>query len=482
MLTSLILIVNKNSYNLLSAIKQLQEMSKHIEVEIIFATTQDVSEKNILLIKESKLKYKLISFNDTNKSILYNFKFWDFIKLISSGSHIIVVHSDVLLLNFDISLLHSYAPCIFSPSQTSNDIDGILVNSIDLLSIDRDMPLKNIQFKRVNVPMFNKMPPYPSLLFLEITKKYNLDCEYCRRKEMTIEEKQQEMPYEKIVETLDKFNGVSELNIIGNGEPFLHSDWDKIVKLIDDRNLNLMFTTNGTMLTKENVSALPQGTNMFISLDINHCKTIEMWNKIESNIKMVREVRPNMHVVIQPVVTKEFKKYINRYVELCLKYNMKLSPILPITYTKELYDSLYPSIMEKNEISSMLSKYPFVIKSIEAFPKLRFCQYPFTTAFVTVDGDVFPCCYLYSARNSKQTNNFREYFDDKDVCIYQTPYMLGNIFKDSLDSILTNDKLLKTRKIVITTSEDDFKTREHNKTYVTNDYCKVCMNRWGMAC
>ncbi len=83
-------------------------------------------------------------------------------------------------------------------------------------------------------------------IYLEITDACNLNCPFC-----TYEKGQSFMPFEKIedcIRQIRPFCSYVYLHILG--EPLLHPDFDRILDVLDENEMNLQLVTNGTLLNK----------------------------------------------------------------------------------------------------------------------------------------------------------------------------------------------------------------------------------------
>lgn len=84
-------------------------------------------------------------------------------------------------------------------------------------------------------------------IYLEITNICNLNCPFCSHNErdnktLTLEE------IENIIQKIKPFTHSVYLHV--KGEPLVHPDFDNIIKLISNYNLNIKITTNGINLLK----------------------------------------------------------------------------------------------------------------------------------------------------------------------------------------------------------------------------------------
>ncbi len=289
------------------------------------------------------------------------------------------------------------------------------------------------------------------------------------------------MSLAQIVDVLDKFPRLKEVILIGAGEPLLHPEWDQIVKLLSDRGLSLQFSTNGTLLTEEKVRKLPPETNVYVSFDTLDSEKYRLLRG--GDIKQVYDNLPtiaaNVNLVLQPVVTRGFIDEVELYMRLVNGLNAMVSPILPLCYSKTVFDEIYPSPSELRTVTAIIRSKAARWNEMFAEPTLRHCPDPFRNLFVTINGDLYPCCYIYSARPYIEggAKTFSEYYPDETLDVPAEQYYLGNIFTGEFNS----DRLENIKSKINGTGYGDFSMRGKLDLSVENEYCRVCLNRWGCA-
>ncbi len=319
-------------------------------------------------------------------------------------------------------------------------------------------------------------------LFLEGTWRCNQNCVYCVRQQLSAEEQVKDMSFEKIVEVLDNFPRLKEFVFIGAGEPLLHPDWDKIVEMVRKRNLHLQFSTNGVLLTPEKAKRLPPDTHVYVSLD---SVDPEKYHSLRGGeLKVVMDNLPHIaactNLVLQPVITRGFINEVDIYMDLVRGLNATVSPILPLCYSKEQFMELYPPKGELRTTIARIKGRATMWNRAYAEPTLQSCRDPFHNLFVAVNGDIYPCCYIYSARPylNREDKWFNEYYPDCQVRVPAEQYYLGNVFKGEFNL----DRLQNIRAKVNGTGRADFNLRGKLDLSEPNEYCRICLNRWGCAC
>jgi len=111
---------------------------------------------------------------------------------------------------------------------------------------------------------------YPKKVQIEITNRCNLKCNGCLRENMT--RKKGDITYDTLLDALllcDDF-GIEKVVLHNWGEPLLHPNILKIIKIINILGFKVGFTTNGTLLTHDKLIELKEAG--LDKLDISYNK------------------------------------------------------------------------------------------------------------------------------------------------------------------------------------------------------------------
>ena len=97
---------------------------------------------------------------------------------------------------------------------------------------------------------------YPKKVQIEVTNNCNLKCEGCFREIMT--RKKGYITYDTLLDALYicHYFGIEEIHLHHLGEPLLHPNILKIIKIIKIIGFKVGFTTNGTLLTHDKLIEL----------------------------------------------------------------------------------------------------------------------------------------------------------------------------------------------------------------------------------
>lgn len=132
----------------------------------------------------------------------------------------------------------------------------------------------------------------PVCLYLETTNRCNLLCTTCPRTYEQLEP-EADMPWELFTSLIDQYPNIARVVLHGIGEPMLVKDLAQRVKYLKDRNVYVLFNTNGTLLTEANGRALIEAglDELRVSLDAAESTVFQMvrgkdfFDKIVANVK-----------------------------------------------------------------------------------------------------------------------------------------------------------------------------------------------------
>lgn len=248
-------------------------------------------------------------------------------------------------------------------------------------------------------------------IYIEITNVCNLNCDFCaphnrENRFMKIEE------FEEILNKISSYTSHIYLHV--KGEPLLHSQFPKFVKLAHSKGFQINLTTNATLL-KNHLDLTKYLRQINISFHATNNEEILKTSKnIKDCIVNYRIWNINENNGALALIKKEFN--------ITEEINFEKSPnytLAPNIYLSTASKFKWPSLKD----STSSNGYCHALKDQIA---------------ILVDGTVVPCCL----DNNGDIN-------------------LGNIFEESLEYILQKEKTLK----II----ENFKNR-----IATEELCKKC--------
>ncbi len=265
-------------------------------------------------------------------------------------------------------------------------------------------------------------------IYIEILNTCNLSCSFCtktkrKKRIMTVEE------FEEILKKIDSYTDYIYLHV--KGEPLLHPKLKEILSLAEKYHKKVTITTNGTLL-KEKLEFLKNSCIRQINLSL-HSEN-QKKNYLEDIFDCVETLPKTTQIVYRFWTLKDNK--------LDEKSTDIVNKIIS-------YYGLSTEIVDKilTEENIKIRENIYVNKANEfLWPKLDNCYYEETgychalkdQLAILVDGTIIPCC-----------------LDGEGII------NLGNIYKENLESILEDDRVLQMMK--------GFRSR-----IVTEELCKHC--------
>lgn len=314
---------------------------------------------------------------------------------------------------------------------------------------------------------FNVETNYPTQVDFELNPSCNLKCPMCTWSAVETfgQGKESWMPFDKYKKIIDEIHEkVMSVNLNYVNEPLIRKDIVDFVKYASDKGImEVMFNTNGTLLTKELSEKLILSgiTKLSFSLDAFTKKTYDKirigsnFDKVMKNIDDFLKVRKKLKKKV-PLFKVTFLKVLENKNELkpFLKYWEKKADLISIQnpnnpfaqkkFNGELINEKLKKKREKWLDIESEKKNLIKTKKISneyEFDNLKRCSQPNQRLVIDSDGAVHPCC------------NFR----GKDITV-------GNAFKESIYSIWNNKKYKYLRKI------------HKSGKYYKHKVCKECLD------
>ncbi len=247
-------------------------------------------------------------------------------------------------------------------------------------------------------------------IYVEITNFCNLHCSFCsidnrKKREMSVDEF-------KIV--IDKIHNYTEsIYLHVKGEPLIHSQLDNILEILDNYQLNVCITTNGTMLKeKKDILLKHKIKQINISLHSENNKT----NYFEDVFNTCDELSKKTTIIYRIWVLNDLKKISTSIVDKIITH-YKLSTNI----VNKIYDDKNINIDDNIYLDKDI-EFIWPNDSKEDNDNYGTCYGTRSHIAILSNGVVVPCC-----------------LDSEGII------NLGNIFNDSLDKILKNDNFIKIR-------------------------------------
>ena len=191
--------------------------------------------------------------------------------------------------------------------------------------------------------------PKLTYLFLELTNACNLNCIHCGSDCSTL--KKTFLNYQLISDLLNEvaenYNPREIMICITGGEPLLHSDLEKIIKLAKEKGFLVGMTTNATLVSEEKAKSLSKSglDTIAVSLDgigKTHDKFRNVNNSFEKAIEGIRNFQkegfyPQVVTVIHKNNLHELEK-MYEFLQAEKIESWRITTIEPIGRAKERTD------------------------------------------------------------------------------------------------------------------------------------------------
>lgn len=330
-------------------------------------------------------------------------------------------------------------------------------------------------------------------LSLEITRYCNLVCPMCPARTHPVKPKH--MPLEQVKEIIEKFTHLKAFNIIGWGEPLMYPQWIELMDYLNEHEIALTFTTNGTLFNEENIVPIHPRAYVAISIDsvdpdaYRKIRGVDVSKTVE-NIKLLRQLKPHVKLFFNTLVMNDTIDSLDQLLPLAKQVNANIKTSYPLTYNDRDFKRFYPKLKElrtKMKLFHRLAYNKYRLKIMQGLtePKMRACIQPFDGIVVGINGETYSCCYAYSGKKEGGLlEQYREYYDNTYVNVPTGQYYLGNIFTDTVDEIFNGERMNNIRTTIMNTPEiKNFKeARQQTNLLIPHKYCEICADRWGIIC
>jgi len=298
--------------------------------------------------------------------------------------------------------------------------------------------------------LFSIYPPLPRRIQLEITNNCNFNCNMCQRTYFNLPEK--DMSLQTFHKALSWFSDVADIREIifgGWGETLMNPDIINMISEVKERNYNLSITTNGFLLKCEMFdNILKSGLdNLIISIEELEESTTGHPHGLrvsENIINLLKGRGKNKKPRIILRTTLHYGKAEKLY-ELAQFAREKKVDVFQITRLDVRFD---PNLKRPDSVEEkrMILEIDKILRGSQTelsctyisrgggvkgllFSSFRNylhrcgkdCPKIFDYLYITVDGEITPCCSL-------------------------PRFIIGNIKNDSVDEVWNGEKLLLFRK------------------------------------
>jgi MoaA/NifB/PqqE/SkfB family radical SAM enzyme len=273
----------------------------------------------------------------------------------------------------------------------------------------------------------------PRVVFIEVTNRCNLLCETCPRTYLT-REPLKTLSFDEFVFIADQFPEMRRATLHGIGEPLLNQELPQMIRYLKERSVQVLFNSNGTLLTPRWQEELVHSDlDAFrCSIDGARAETYarirgaDVLHKIEKGLAGLVETKArlkadNPRISIWCVATKENLSELPDLVRLAARLGVPEVYLQRMTFFAQEPEQQYGMARRSQAIFGQDYKdQEKIIAECEALsaelgidfraagardPRSSLaaaqssdtkpwqaCVRPWTTAYVTANGNCLPCC------------------------------------------------------------------------------------------
>ena len=312
----------------------------------------------------------------------------------------------------------------------------------------------------------------PHCVFIEVTNHCNLLCETCPRTFTTYEEPQT-LSWENFLKIVEQFPDMERAVLHGIGEPLLNKELPRMIAHLKARDVHVLFNTNATLLTPDwSRQLIDSGLDeMRCSIDGANPKTYAtirgapLLHKIVRNLtefiriqKEVGAVTPRASIWMTGM--KENISELPALLRLASQMGVAEVYVQRMVYTADakaappgmldqghsLFDDFNAEIERViAESETLAAQLGITFKASGATtPRQSFeasrtpdphpwkaCMRPWTTAYITANGNALPCCISPFATDDYES------------------LKLGNLFEQSFVEIWNDERYQKWRTALL---------------------------------
>lgn len=381
-------------------------------------------------------------------SMLYNVRTQEKIKLNQMATKIFLFHFvDRYNINFITDEL----------SQQYPEIDRTIIKDDVVEVLDLINNSEMIVGSEENRGFVNLIEPFEQLDYvsIQITKRCNLNCIHCLEKGNVVT---QELSYEEACKIINELSEYKVLEIVWTGgEPLMRNDLIDLVEYATKKNIKSVIFTNGCLVDEKFISSI-KDKNVFLRFSLDGA-TKEINDKIRGNgsyetiINAINKCKKNgIEIGIATTINKMNFMEKEQIVELAESLNVdeiELSEVEERGYAITNKGKLLLSQQQKyefREFSLLLTiqnekyrkgiRFQKYSKILSEGDKKHCCKGGITTAFINIEGNLYPCYLFSNYKEAKVSNVLKESI----ISSWQT-----SDFLDRLRNISINDLIECTK-------------------------------------
>jgi MoaA/NifB/PqqE/SkfB family radical SAM enzyme len=304
-------------------------------------------------------------------------------------------------------------------------------------------------------------PPLPRSLYLETTSRCNSLCETCI---LTFggREPQRDLTWDEFRRVVDQFPALERVLLHGIGEPLLNRDLPRMVAHLKTRGARVLFNSNAITLSDRLARALVDAglDELRVSLDASTAATyhrirgVDAFDRVVRNLEGLGRLKATLEVS-HPAVSLWFTALRDNIEEVPGLVPLARQVSAPEIHLQRLvYNGLGLATEEQSLYGRLREREATLIAATEAAaraagvefsasgaaaPEVSLtpsragqpwsaCRRPWTLAYVTVSGNVLPCCIAPW------------------ITGHYDGIVLGNLYRETLETVWWGERYVGFRR------------------------------------
>lgn len=342
----------------------------------------------------------------------------------------------------------------------------------------------------------------PRVINLEVTRLCNLKCPNCYRQSETSLAKIPGPPHltlDKLKEVLQRIPSVKLINFLSEGEPLMNPYFDELVGYCASRGVSSIFTTNGTLVTEERVRFWERNkvVRIYLSLDSIDKDTYQQlrpgaeFARAYDTTRMLGQ--STIPLTVNLLLYEDAVCGLVKFGWFCGEMGVEeINPLVAVYIDRDdMEEGLLerPQADERNRNKINTAGWSMGMSGVRwsappvLEPTFRRCNFPFTWPAITLEGDVYPCCYIVGKGRN-------EYYLGSPMEVPSLNYVMGNIFEADFKDIWHGGAYKKLRSYLKATEKprgtviapDQLKKARSKPLKGRFGHCSVCLWRWHVGC
>ena len=250
------------------------------------------------------------------------------------------------------------------------------------------------------------VPFTPFFAQMEVTNRCNLNCVMCPRAKLMKGHTTTNLSPTNFQFFLKQFPLVHRVDLQGLGEPLLNPDLEEMIQWCTNHNIETSFVTNGLLLDSGRIKSLLNAglSRITVSLDsmdpdiYANIRSGANVGKVTTNIENLIAFRKQNnhskpHIGLMAIAMKDTVKGIPALIQAAAELGVDSLTVkgLNTMITSDLPKDLRGSLQRISRDATYHTSMEVIIASGVIRGRLR-CRWPWLATYITVEGDVTPCC------------------------------------------------------------------------------------------